>query len=355
MELIPGLPDDVARDCLVRVMYKQFSTVIAVCKGWRTELELPEFYQRRKDSCNSQKLIVMAQARVHQKQGSNLIKYRANPVYSLTVLEPDTGDWCDLPPIPGFSHGLPMFCQVVSVGSDLIVLGGLDPTTWEASDSVFIFNFVSATWRRGADMPGVRRSFFGCASNFSRTVFVVGGHDGEKNALRSGFAYDVANDEWIPLPDMARERDECKAVFHGGKLHVIGGYCTEMQGRFEKSAEVFDAATWKWNDVQDDFLLAAICPRTCVIGDDGLYICHGGDVLALKGGATWQAVAKLPANVCNVAYVSTWRGKLLVIGSEALGEPHIAYTLDSNSYKWAKLETPKQYSGHVQSGCYLEI
>ncbi|KAJ9179123.1 hypothetical protein P3X46_010946 [Hevea brasiliensis] len=354
MELIPGLPDDVARDCLVRVMYKQFSTVVSVCKGWRTQLELPEFHRRRKDTCNIQKLVVMAQARVEPKEGSKVVKYRITPVYRLTLLELDTGDWCELPPIPGFSDCLPLFCQVMSVGSDIVVLGGLDPVTWEVSPSVFVFNFVSATWRRGSDMPGVRRSFFGCASDSDRTVFVVGGHDGEKNALRSGLAYDVAKDDWNALPDMARERDECKAVFHGGKLQVIGGYCTEMQGRFERDAEVFDVAAWKWSHIQESFLEAAICPRTCTSGDDALYMCHGGNVLALKG-TMWQAVSKLPSDMCNIAYVGTWQGKLLVIGSAGFGEPHVAHVLDLKEYRWTKMETIEQYSGHVQAGCYLEI
>ena len=51
-----------------------------------------------------------------------------------------------------------------------------------------------------ADMPGARRS------GLERVVYVAGGHDGEKNALKSALVYDVAKDEWAPLPDMARER-----------------------------------------------------------------------------------------------------------------------------------------------------
>ncbi|XP_012073304.2 F-box/kelch-repeat protein At1g80440 [Jatropha curcas] len=354
MELIPGLPDDVARDCLVRVMYKQFPTVVSVCKGWRSELELPEFSRRRKNTCSSQRLIVMAQARIDQKEGSSAMKYGASPIYRLTLLELDTGDWCELPLIPEVSNGLPMFCRVVSVGSEIVVLGGMDPTSWEVSNSVFVFDFVSATWRRGADMPGVRRSFFGCASDSDRTVFVVGGHDDEKNALRSGMVYDVAKDEWAPLPDLARERDECKALFHDGKLHVIGGYCTEMQGRFEKTAEVFDVATWKWNGMQENFLAYAMCPRSCTSGNDQLYTCHGTDVLAFKD-TTWQAVAKLPADVHNIAHVEALQGKLSVIGSAGFGEPYVGYEMDLKKYTWRKVQTPQQYSGHVQSGCYLEI
>ena len=77
------------------------------------------------------------------------------------------------------------------------MVGGYDPQTWESLNSVFVYNVVSATWRCDADIPGMRRSFFGCASDSDRTVVVAGGHEGEKNALRSALAYDVAKDEWL--------------------------------------------------------------------------------------------------------------------------------------------------------------
>ena len=92
---------------------------------------------------------------------------------------------------------------------------------------MFVYNVVSAKWRRGADIPGVRRSFFGCSSDSDQMVLVAGGHNDDKNALRSALAYDVAEDDWLPVPDMSMERDECKVVFQRGKFHVIGGYETE--------------------------------------------------------------------------------------------------------------------------------
>jgi len=96
-------------------------------------------------------------------------------------------------------------------------------------------------------MPGGPHTFFSCASDHERMMYVAGGHNEEKNALKSAFAYDVVNDMWILLPNMARERDECKVVFCAGDngfgtTKVVGGYCTEMQGRFERSAEEFDVA-----------------------------------------------------------------------------------------------------------------
>ncbi|KAK7261864.1 hypothetical protein RIF29_28187 [Crotalaria pallida] len=368
-DLISGLPEDVARDCLIRASYQQFSSVAAVCKRWQTEVQSPEFRRRRRAAGKIQKLLVAVQSRVEpEKTGTGLlVKSSTNPVYQLSVFEPETGSWSELPVPPGFDGGLPMFCQIVGVGYDVVVMGGWDPDSWKPSNSVLIYNFISGTWRCGAHMPGGPRTFFACASDSNRMVYVAGGHDEEKNALRSAFAYDVLSDIWIPLLDMARERDECKAVFRRGgngggdnnTLCVIGGYCTDMQGRFERSAEEFDVVAWKWGPMKEEFLDDAICPRTCVNGNNGdndkrLYMCKGDDVVA-SDGSTWRSVAKVPVEVRNVACVGVWDGAVLLIGSSGIGKPHMGFVLDVKSGAWTKVVSPDNYTGHVQSGCLLEI
>ncbi|KAE8696092.1 putative Galactose oxidase/kelch repeat superfamily protein [Hibiscus syriacus] len=359
MELIPNLPNDVALECLVRVKYDQIAALLPTCKGWKTQIEQPEYFQLRKASSHGQKLVVMAQARVdpdakhgHQKGCS------VKPIFRLSVLEPDTGKWVHFPALPGeFHNGLPYFCHLVAVGCDLVLIGGLDPVTLEAIASVFVFNFLTAKWRRGADMPGVRRSLFGCASGDGAMVYVAGGHDEEKNALKSALVYDLVKDEWIPLPDMATERDEVKGVFRRGKFHAVGGYGTDTQGQFERTVQVFDVATWRWDHLQEDFLEASTCPNTCVSGagnDMDIYMVNEGDVVAYKD-AKWQVVAKLSADVCNTVHVATWEDNLMVIGSPCFGEPYIAYVLNLKNYTWTRMEPADQYSGHVQSSCYLEL
>ncbi|RZC71929.1 hypothetical protein C5167_035248 [Papaver somniferum] len=95
--------------------------------------------------------------------------------------------------------------------------------------------------------------FSACASD-SKIFYIAGGHDQEKNALKSALSYHVSGDVWDPLPDMARHRDECKGLFYRGKFHVIGGYQTEMQGDFNKSAETFNVETGTWSPVEEDVL-----------------------------------------------------------------------------------------------------
>ncbi|EOA35387.1 hypothetical protein CARUB_v10020583mg [Capsella rubella] len=345
MELIPNLPDDVARECLLRASYKQFPTIASVCRGWNREVSLSHFLLQRKASRHSQDLLILSQAR-HHKDSS---KIHPSPEYRLAVLDSGSGLWTELPPIPALSTGLPLFCSLVSVRSDLIVLGGLDPVTWQASDSVFVFSFLTSKWRLGSTMPGVRRSFFACASDSDRTVFVAGGHDEEKCALTSALVYDVAEDKWAFLPDMARERDECKALFHAGRFHVIGGYATEEQGNFSKTAESFDVSTWQWGPLTEEFLDGS--PPVCAAGENGdLYACCRGDVMVSMND-TWQKVGQVPADVHNVTYVAVRPGRLIVIGNgKALAT--VGYICDLSSSRWVKLET---HVGHVQAGCFLQV
>ncbi|KFK43815.1 hypothetical protein AALP_AA1G176800 [Arabis alpina] len=358
MELIPDLPETIARECLLRASYKQFPLIASVCKIWRREISLSDFFRHRKVSRHSQELVVLSQARVDpvQKFGKTI----PTPMYRISVLELGTGLWVELPPVPGKLNGLPLLCRLASVGSDLVVLGGLDPVTWRTSDSVFIFSLLTSTWRNGTGMPGGPRSFFACASDSQRNVFVAGGHDEDKNALTSALVYDVAEDKWAFLPDMGRERDECTAIFHAGKFHVIGDYATEEQGQFSKTDESFDITTWSWGPRSDGFLSTEMStwPPICAAGENGeLYACCRRDLMVMRDD-TWHKVGNLPADVCNVSYVAVRRsGKVVVvvIGSVRYGEPSVCYIWEFSNSRWVKIKTQEKYEGHLQAGCFLEI
>ena len=88
-------------------------------------------------------------------------------------------------------------------------------------------------------------------------------------------------------------------------------------------------------------------------GDMGMYMRHAGEVVALQD-SRWQTVDKLPAEIRHTAYMTTWEGKLLVIGCRSFGKAHVAYMLDLKSRRWRKLVASGEFCGHVQSGCGLE-
>ncbi|KAI3761548.1 hypothetical protein L1987_51966 [Smallanthus sonchifolius] len=351
MDLFQDLPHDIALQCFVRVPFNQFHSIRSVCKAWKAQVDLPELLRLRNSTGKAQSLVVLSQAQVNPAGKRKCLDI---PVYRLVVLEPETGSWSEMPCLPEFSNGLPLFCGMVGVGSDLVVMGGYDPRTWDCCNSVFIFDFLSSTWRRGADMPGGPISFFSCAGDGDRTVFVAGGHDLEKNALKSAWTYDVAKDNWKQLPDMAKERDECKGLFHGGKFHVINGYPTDMQGHLHQSIEVFDTSSRKWSESKDMFSETPYTPNFCVEGTNKkLYTCHANDLVVLEDD-TWRFVSRLP-EVTNKPYIISFFGHLLLIGASKYDEPNKAYKMDLKEHVWTKVHVPVEYYGHVQSGCCLII
>ncbi|CAN8305085.1 unnamed protein product [Cochlearia groenlandica] len=204
--LITDLPDELTRECLSRVSYTQFPLVSSVCKAWKRQITDPDFLRHRKTLGRSQEFVFLSKIWVDpvKKLGHDQIR----------VFELKSGLWNELPPIPRRLHP---FFRLASVGSDLVVLGGFDP--WRMSDSILIFNLLTYTWRVGKKMPCGFRRFLACASDSERNVFVVVENDyGDENGMMSVLMYDVAEDEWIGLPDLGRERETLALIFHAGRF-----------------------------------------------------------------------------------------------------------------------------------------
>lgn len=368
--LIPGLPDEVARDCLARAPRTALPAARYVCKLWRSELDSPDFGRLRRALGVVRTLVAVAQIErtVAATDGTAASKSLS---FRLVFYEPHTRTWSSPPPIPGVR--LPLFCQIAGAGRQLVVIGGWHPSTWAATDGVYIYNFDSDSWRRGAPMPGPRRSFFACAASpDGRTVYVAGGHDEEKNALKSALAYDVAADVWMRLPDMSYERDECGGVFRRGAFHVVGGYSTLVQGLFTASSEAYDPATGRWMPVIEHTLgSSGESPRSVVAGGDGrLYRCTEGYVEVLESeekNPAWRIVAEIPrasdGKPTVAPFLVSWPGtriRLTLIGSPYRGvDQQAGHTLEIGSggeVRWdEEVAPPSEFAGNAQAACCLEI
>ncbi|KAI3968602.1 hypothetical protein MKW92_028132 [Papaver armeniacum] len=346
MEMIPGLPDEIGRECLIRLPYNHFPTLISVSKKWQKEIHSNEFHQLRKKRGFSQILIALIQTDHPVTIGiPHNTALPSTQLRRLSFYEPGTNKWSKLPPIPGHStDGLPLFCQFVGVGRNLVVIGGWDARTRQLLSSVYVYDLVTAKWHRGTDIPGGNRSHFACATDLNRTVYVAGGRDNENDALRSALAYDV---------------DECKGLYHGGEFHVIGGYQTEMKGKFEFSAEIFDVGSWKWDFVGEDKLEVFMSSRTCVFDSVGdLYKCSSSYLWRLEG-STWQQFIELPIEVCVRTFIVTFLQKLLLIGSGVQDGQQSCYLLefdnDQKRPKLMKVELCDEFTRLIQYGYSLEV
>lgn len=349
IELIPGLPSDLGLECLTRLPHSAHRVSLRVCNQWRCLLQSDEFYSHRKKTGHTRKVACLIQAHeqpppppTHSESEVKKPTGSSPPSYGITVLDPESKSWDRVVPVPEYPFGLPLFCQLASCEGNLVLMGGWDPASYEPLTAVFVYDFRTSAWRRGRDMPE-KRSFFATGSGQGR-VYVAGGHDENKNALCTAWAYDPWRDEWTVLAPMSRERDECEGAVVGGEFWVVSGYATDRQGMFDGSADVLDIRSGQWRRV-DGVWEAGRCPRSCVVvGKNGKVVNRSEVDMGLRVG------------VCGVMVGS---GNTLVTGSECEGAPHGFYLVEKieegQNRELTKITVPDGFSGFVQSGCCVEI
>ncbi|KAK1259040.1 F-box/kelch-repeat protein [Acorus gramineus] len=339
-DLIPGLPEEIAIECLIRLTYKSHHLARRVSKSWRSLIDGPDLYLLRRQSSQTHTVACLVQALSSSNAEPTSAKpSRTTTAYGVTVFDSISNDWELLPPIPIYPHGLPLFCQVVGTEGKLIVLGGWDPISWDPVKDVWVYDFRLGSWRRGSDMP-CARSFF-AAGAVDGVVYVSGGHDASKNALRTASAYDVGKDVWVGLAEMGEGRDECEGVVVGKEFWVVGGYGTDAQGRFVGSAEVLGlgGGDGGWRRVEGVWAEGR-CPRGCVgVGGDGE-----------RGVVSWaDADAAVRVGTCAVRV-----GDCTVLtGSVSPGEGNGVVLVRGG--KREAVEVPGEFSGFVLCGCSVEI
>jgi len=68
--------------------------------------------------------------------------------------------------------------------------------------SVYIYDFESTRWSRGADMTTLQSLFACFVSSSSGIVYIIGGIDQCHNPLEVVEAYNMEEDKWEILPPM---------------------------------------------------------------------------------------------------------------------------------------------------------
>ncbi|CAL8998402.1 unnamed protein product [Prunus brigantina] len=342
-QLLPGLPEELGLECLTRLPYSEHPVASQVCRPWRTLLESQQFYHHRKKNGHTHKVACLVQALPHEHVVSESDGPKSNdsPSYGIAVFDPVSCSWQRVDPVPKYPNGLPLFCQLASCEGKLVAMGGWDPVTYDLVTDVFVYDFTNSQWRKGNDMPS-KRSFFAIGS-YSGRVYVAGGHDENKNALKSAWVYDLRLDEWTELTQMSQGRDECQGVVIGDEFWVVSGYGTESQGVFEGGAEALEFGSGRWRRVDGAWEVGQ-CPRQCVgVGRDGKL-------------TSWSELdSAVRVGTCGV----TVGGGTLVMGSEYQGAKQGFYMVEEmkggQNGKLERISVPDEFSGFVQSGCCVEI
>lgn len=355
VELIPGLPDDVAVDCLSRVPHASHRALRRVCRGWRSAAAAPAFASARAAAGATEDLVVLLQFGNPSADDGPKDEPSNTPAYGVAVYNVTTGEWrreSGAPPVP-------VFAQCAAVGTRVAVLGGWDPRSFEPVSEVHVLDAATGAWRRGAPMRSAR-SFFACAEAGGK-VYVAGGHDKHKNALKTAEAYDPCADAWDPLPDMSEERDECDgmATIAGDRFLAVSGYRTARQGGFERDAEWFDPASREWRRLER----VRAPPSAAHVVVKGKVWCIEGEAMMEWMGMRkgWREVGPYPpglkAGTARAVCVGGGE-KVVVTGAldgEGGGVRHAVWVFDVKTKNWTVVKPPPEFAGFVFSVASLRI
>ncbi|KAG8090906.1 hypothetical protein GUJ93_ZPchr0011g28852 [Zizania palustris] len=353
VELIPGVPDDVAVDCLARVPHGSHREMRRVCRGWRSAASAPAFESARAEAGANEDLVFLLQfGNPAAGEGPKDGDAPANsPAYGVAVYNVTTGEWSRerAPPVP-------MFAQCAAVGSRLAVMGGWDPQTFEPVADVHVLDAATGVWHRGAPMRSAR-SFFACAAAGGK-IYVAGGHDKHKNALKTAEAYDAVADAWDPLPDMSEERDECDgmATVAGDRFLAVSGYRTARQGGFERDAEWFDPATRAWRRLDR---VRAPPSAAHVVVRGRVWCIEGAAVMEWLGEHHgWREVGPFPPGLKagTARAVCVGGGERVVVtgaiddaDGNGSGGRHAVWVFDVKTKNWTVVRPPPEFAGFAFS------
>ncbi|XP_052144001.1 F-box/kelch-repeat protein SKIP20-like [Oryza glaberrima] len=369
-ELIPGLPDDVAMECLARVPSRSHRAVRRVCRGWRRAAASEAFRRRRRAAGAAEDVVFLVQA-TPARGGDDGKGPSAATECALAAANLTTGEWRRVEGAgegeeEAWGGGVPFFsrCAAAGDGRHVAVVGGWEPAALCLTRDVRVLDVPAGVWRRGAAMPD-SRGFFGCTGS-GGVVYVAGGHDESKNALRSAYAYDVASDAWRALPDMSEERDEPQLVANPGRVLAASGYPTDAQGAFKKTAERYTTTTTgdatAWSSEGD---MAPNTAETCLAAVGGKVWAVGagkGGVREWDGGA-WRDVADGPPGMkACVKAVGAGDGDsaamfVFVFGKVEDGKQYAAWVMEDagGAARWRGVAVPPGFGGFVYSGAAVRV
>jgi hypothetical protein len=337
------LPNDLVRQCLLRVPYKWHDNLKGVCRSWESMVSNPEFYTDRKISGTTEQLLCLIQ------------QQDLNYVLEIRICDPVKGTSERLPPIddPHFD-GIGGTFQCAAVNRKLVLLDGI-------TKSVYIYDFESARWSRRADMPTHRYSFACSVDSSTGLVYVAGGIevyqagrvgvDEPRNPvspLADAEAYNVEEDKWEILPPMIQPHGlGCDGVFMEGKFMVFVD---------DRSVEVFEpsAGTWRrWENIR----FRGDLWKKCAVSSSGeLYAFSDEQQQVMKYDGeknVWTAVAFLPQSVHFLNCVTQFGDWIFVAGGRL--QKIVTYLFNPSTGEWFEVNVGGWEDYFLKAAATVEI
>ncbi|XP_074581018.1 F-box/kelch-repeat protein At1g15670-like [Curcuma longa] len=301
-ELMPGLPECLARECLLRLPFHALCVARNVSKKWKEEITSPSFYRLRKATGFACPVVaVLFRINLHPLIFSDDEEDDILFPYSIRValFEPMTGVWTEVPAIPGRPCYPISCCYMAAVGHELVLIIDCDNGVTKMNSEVHVYNVIAGTWRQGKSMPPLLRRHAAAYASGPRAVFLAGGND--------------------------------LCMFADGAFRVLE-FDTYRNGW--RSADEFDVEAGRWKKSE-----RKIASAICVAAAEGReYMCRdggsrklevlefvgggdggAGEVLDTHGGTVdgWRRLGVIPRDGLRPTYMVAWDGGIMVCNRQA--------------------------------------
>ncbi|TQD76794.1 hypothetical protein C1H46_037696 [Malus baccata] len=234
--LIPGLPDDVALNCLLRVPVEGHTASKAVCKRWHLTFGSKErFFTRRKElGFKVPWLFVFA---FHKCTGR--IQWQ--------VLDLTNFSWHTIPAMPCRDKVFPHGFRCVSMPQEgtLFICGGMVSDVDCPLDLVLKYEVQKNRWTVINQMISAR-SFF-ASGVIDGKIYVAGGNSSDLFELDSAEVLDPVKGSWHPIASMGANMASYDAAVLNGKLLVTEGWLWPFF--VSPRGQVYDPRTNNWESM----------------------------------------------------------------------------------------------------------
>ncbi|XP_057950001.1 F-box/kelch-repeat protein At1g30090 isoform X2 [Malania oleifera] len=341
--LIPGLPDDVALNCLLRLPVQSHAMCRAVCRRWHLLFSRQQFFTRRKEmGFKVPWIFVFA---FHKCTGK--IQWQ--------VLDLTHFSWHTIPAMPCKDkvclHGV----RCVSIPHDgaLYVCGGMVSDVDCPLDLVLKYEMQKNRWTVMNQMITARSSF--ASGVIDGMIYVAGGNSSDLFELNSAEVLDPIKGTWRPIASMGTNMASYDAAVLNGKLLVTEGWLWPFY--VSPRGQVYDPQTNNWENMAVG--LKEGWTGSSVVIHGHLFVVSEHERMKVKvynmDTDSWETVAgpPLPEQICRPFSVNACDCRIYVVGRNlhvAVG--HIrrqnlkgTYERKWNfSVRWHVIDAPEAFS-----------
>lgn len=303
--LIPGLPDDVALQCLLRVPVEKHSACKAVSKRWFSLFGSKEhFFTLRKDlGFHDPWLFVFA---YHKCTGK--IEWK---VLDLTHLS-----WHTIPAMPCKDKVCPQGFRCVSIPHEgvLYVCGGVISDIDCPLNLVLKYEARRNRWTAMKKMI-TARSFF-ASGVVDGKMYVAGGNSSDLFELDSAEVFDPKKGTWRPISSMGTSMASYDTAVLNGKLLVTEGWFWPFY--VVPRGQIYDPLTDNWENMAMGLREGWTGSSVVIYGR--LFVVTEHERTKVKvydsGDDSWDIVdgPALPEKICKPFRVNCWGSKIYVVG-----------------------------------------